>query len=691
MLNETCPTHPIRAAVFLAVLLASQPASSQLPTFTADAKPASEATLAANANVGTPAMWADRTDFADADRGLLYRPPTLEIPGPQGSAWSLTQYQTFIFPDSTQPGPDTINPSLYRNAQLNMKYGLYKVTNPDNHNSTGFDIYQVRGYDLSNITFVKGNTGWIVFDPLISKETAAAALALINSQLGPRLVKAVVYSHSHVDHYGGVRGLASDAALKSMPIIAPEGFTEHAISENVIAGNAMSRRSIYMYGSLLPRNPKGGVNGGLGQTNSTGTGTLAIPNDLVTSANLNRTVDGVTMVFQLTPGTEAPAEMNTYFPQMGALWMAENTTNTMHNVLTLRGAQVRDPLKWAGFLNETIRLFAKGAVVKFQSHHWPIWTSSGNPNRIVDYLKKQRDLYKYIHDQSVNLMNKGYTGEEISEMIQLPPSLDEFWPDRGYYGTLRHNSRAVYQRYMGWYSGHPSDLNNLPPVQAGQRYVQYMGGEAKVLEMAYATFANAKNDKDAYRWVAEVLKHVVFANPGNRQARLLMADALEQMGYQAESGPWRNEYLVGAAELRNPPSGEGGMATAGVDTIRAMPPEMTFDYWAVRINAALAKNRILKLNVEISDIEAENGTTYTGSYGLIVENSVLNHGGPLTEAGVTKASMTKTTFDRLNTGELSLDSALSQNLITVVGSPQDLKDLMALLETFPFWFNIIEP
>ena len=402
-------------------------------------KPATAATIAANQAVQQSLPFNNKEDFANAQKGFIGTPDVLTIKGAKGNmVWDLEAYKTFIGLD--KPAPDTVNPSLWRNAQLNMLNGLFEVTD---------GIYQVRGYDLSNITFVKTNTGWIVFDPLISPETAKAAYALVTEHLGKRPILAVIYSHSHIDHYGGVRGIVDEADVKSgkVQIIAPEGFTEHAVSENVIAGNAMGRRAVYMYGAVLPRNARGGVNGGLGQTTSSGSSTLILPTLDITKTGQEVDIDGVKMIFQMTPGSEAPAEMNTWFPQKKALWMAENTTNTMHNVLTLRGALVRDPLKWADYIDETIDLWGGEAQVKFQSHHWPEWGNAG----IIDYLGKQRDIYKYTHDQSVRLMNMGYTGEEISETIKLPASLENEWSVRGYYGTLRHNSRAVYQRYMGWY------------------------------------------------------------------------------------------------------------------------------------------------------------------------------------------------------------------------------------------------
>lgn len=638
---------------------------SAAPATPIGGKPATAATKAANAAVLRELPFNDKSTFEDAQRGLIARPDTLTIKDAKGKVvWDLEAYKKFIGPDKN--APDTVNPSLYRNAQLNMQYGLFKVTDR---------IYQVRGFDLSNISFVQGNTGWIVLDPLVSAETAKAALDLANDKLGKRPVVAVIYSHSHVDHYGGVRGVVDEADVKSgkVHIYAPEGFTEHAISENVIAGNAMSRRAIYMYGALLPRDPRGGVNAGLGPTVSSGTTTLIIPTDIIDKTGTERTVDGIKMVFQMTPDTEAPAEMNTYFPQFKAMWMAENTTNTMHNILTLRGAQVRDALKWASYIDETIGLYGPGTEVKFQAHHWPMW---GNA-KIIDYWKKQRDLYKYTHDQTVNLMNKGYTGEEISELIKLPPELAKFWPNRGYYGTLRHNSRAIYQRYMGWYDGNPANLNNLPPVEAAKKYVEYMGGEAAIIQRAKADF-----DKGNYRWTAEVLKQVVFANPNNKAGKDLLADSFEQLGYQAESGPWRSVYLQGAYELRNGVPAAGGINTASPDTIRAMPPEMLFEYLAVRLNGPKAAGKKIGLNVDFTDLHKQ--------YGVTVENAVLNYGRPLARADAT-LMMTKTTLDSIQLKEMTLDQAISSGALKIQGNRAAFSEFMSLLDTFPFWFNIVTP
>lgn len=630
-------------------------------------KGATEATKAANQKLLDTLPFNDKTDFEDAKRGLIAKPDTLTIKDANGNVvWDLEEYKKYIADD--KPAPDTVNPSLWRMTQLNMQYGLFEVVKDR--------IYQVRGYDLSNITFIKGDTGWIVIDPVVSAETAKAGLDLANEKLGPRPVVGVVHSHSHIDHYGGVRGVVNQADVDSgkVKIIAPVNFVEDVISENVIAGNAMSRRAVYMFGALLPRNAQGGVGAGLGQTNSTGTAGMIIPTDIIDHTGQKLTIDGVEMEFQYTPGTEAPTEMNTFFPQFKAMWMAENTTNTMHNLLTLRGAQVRDGLVWAKFIDETIRRYGANTEVKFQSHHWPKW---GNAN-IIDYWKRQRDLYKYIHDQSVRMMNNGLVGSEIAEEITLPPELNNFWPDRGYYGTLKHNSRAVYQRYMGWYDGNPSDLDDLPPADAAKKYVEYMGGEGSILD-------KAKKDFDAgnYRWTAMVLKQVVFANPDNTDAKNLLADSYEQLGYQAESGPWRSIYLQGAYELRNGVPDTGGLESASPDTVKAMPPEMLFDYLAVRLNGQKATGKNLTMNVNFKDINKQ--------YGLTVENAVLNYApAPVPNANVT-VTLDKATLDDIQLGNLKLEDAISQNKVTIDGNRASFDEFMGLLDTFPFWFNIVTP
>ncbi|MFO4723513.1 alkyl sulfatase dimerization domain-containing protein [Vibrio cholerae] len=629
-------------------------------------KPATQATIEANQAVYKALDFKDQTDFKNAQRGLIAKQDVVTIKNANGNVvWDLEAYKKFITLDAK--APDSVNPSLWRNAQLNVINGLFEVTD---------GIYQVRAYDLSNITFVKGDTGWIVFDPLISQETAKAALDFVNAQLGERPVTAVVYSHSHIDHFGGVRGIVNEEDVKAgkVKIIASHGFTEHAVSENVIAGNAMGRRAIYMYGALLPRDERGGVNGGLGQTTSTGLPTLIVPTYIVEKTGEELTVDGVRMVFQYTPGTEAPTEFNTWFPDKKALWMAENSTNTMHNILTLRGAQVRDALKWSSYLNETIEMWGDDVQVKFQSHHWPLW----GQKEIVKYFKQQRDMYKYTHDQTVRLMNQGYIGSEISEIIQFPKELEKNWSTRGYYGTLRHNSRAVYQRYMGWYSGNPSDLNNLPPTNAAIKYVEYMGGESAVIDKAQADF-----DKGNYRWVAEALKHVVFANPQSKRGKALLADTYEQLGYQAESGPWRSVYLQGAYELRNGTPQSGGTNTASPDIIKNMPPEMLFDYLSVRILPEKAAGKTFAININFTDLDEQ--------YTLYLENSVLNHTRKQAKKADVTLTLTKATLDDVQLGNVTLEKAISDGDIELKGNPQVFKDFVEMLDKFNFWFNIVTP
>lgn len=632
----------------------------------AESKPATQATIDANNSVKQSLPFSDKKDFENAQKGLIAKQDVVTIKNEQGDVvWDLEQYKKYI--DLNNPAPDSVNPSLWRNAQLNMINGLFEVTD---------GIYQVRGYDLSNITFIKGKTGWIVFDPLISQETAKAALDFVNEKLGKRPVVAVVYSHSHIDHFGGVRGIVDEKDVKAgkVKIIASHGFTEHAVSENVIAGNAMGRRAIFMYGALLPRNEFGGVNGGLGQTTSTGLATLIEPTDIIEKTGDEMTVDGVKMVFQYTPGTEAPTEMNTWFPDKKALWMAENSTNTMHNILTLRGAQVRDALKWSGYLQDTIEMWGGDVKVKFQSHHWPIW---GNAD-IVEYFKKQRDIYKYTHDQTVRLMNQGYTGEEISEIITLPKSLENNWNTRGYYGTLRHNSRAVYQRYMGWYDGNPSDLNNLPPTDAAVKYVEYMGGEKAAIGKAQTDF-----DKGNYRWVAEVLKHVVFANPQSQQGKALLADAYEQLGYQSESGPWRSVYLQGAYELRNGAPSAGGVQTASPDIIKNMPPEMLFDYLAVRILPEKAEGKNFAINLNFTDLNEK--------YTLYLEDSVLIHTKKQSDKPNVTLTLKKSVLDDVQLGNITLEKAIANGDIQLNGDKEVFKDFVGMLDNFNFWFNIVTP
>ncbi len=625
---------------------------------------ASEQTKSANAAVLGQLPFANREDFELASRGLIAKLPSTVIRAADGRVvWDMDQYG-FLDGDA----PATVNPSLWRQAQLNTTHGLFQVTDR---------IYQVRGYDLSNMSLIQGDSGWIVIDPLISAETAKAALDLVQQNLGERPVVAVIYTHSHADHFGGVRGVVSKEEVEAgkVRIVAPVGFLEDAVSENVLAGNVMTRRASYMYGNLLPKAPDAQVDGGLGKTTSSGSVTLLAPTDIISETGQKMTIDGVEIVFQNTPGAEAPAEMMFYFPQMKALLVAEEASANLHNLYTLRGAQVRDASAWAGYLHQAIQLFGDDLELVFGSHHWPRWGREA----AIDYLKKQRDLYKYIHDQTLRLANHGLTMLEIAEQIQLPQSLATEWFDRDYYGTVNHNVKAVYQKYLGWFDGNPAHLHPLPPVEASQRYVRFMGGADAVLAKARESYAQGD-----YRWVAEVVNHVVFAEPENEAARRLQADALEQLGYQAESAPWRNFYLSAAQELRDGVKKEAAPRTASPDMVSAMTLDMFFDFLAVRLNGPAAEGKKLTLNFVLPD---------TGQkYVLFLENAALNHTASQQAADADATiTLTRATLDQVALGQAKLEDKATAGEVTIEGNPKALGELMALLDTFPFWFDIVTP
>lgn len=525
-------------------------------------KPAQPAIGRANDGILRRFPFDDTQDMDDAGRGFLGTAPTSEIGTGDGrTVWDLDAYG-FLAQDC----PPTANPSLWRQGRLVADHGLFEVVE---------GIYQIRGFDLSNMTVVEGEHGVLVIDPLISAETAAAALALYRAHRGERPVTAVLYTHSHVDHFGGVKGVVTDEQVAAgLPVIAPEGFLEHAVSENVYAGTAMARRAAYMYGAALPKGPRGQIGAGLGQTTSTGSVGLIPPTLDITRTGQTETVDGIRMVFQLTPGTEAPSELNIHFPGHAALCLAENATHNLHNLLTLRGAEVRDPRVWAMYLTEAITLFGDATDVAFASHHWPMW----GRERTIEFLSVQRDLYAYLHDQTLRMLNRGMTPLEIAEEIEMPPALERAWHTHGYYGSVSHNTKAVYQRYMGWFDGNPAHLWEHPPVEAAQRYVDFMGGAREVLRRARESF-----DEGDYRWVAQVVNHVVFADPDNAEARGLQADALEQLGYGSENGTWRNFYLTGALELREGPVGSPTV-TASPDFLSALTLGQLFDALSIRVD-----------------------------------------------------------------------------------------------------------
>lgn len=543
-------------------------------------KPVSPTVASQNQALLNSLPFADTQDFEDARRGLVGRREPNAITDADGTVvWDNDTYD-FLRGDA----PDTVNPSLWRQSTLNAIQGLFEVVP---------GIYQVRGFDLANVTFIEGNMGVLVLDPLVTQETAAAALALYREHRGHRPVTGVLYTHPHVDHFGGVRGVTTqeDVDAGRVPVIAPAQFTEHAVSENVYAGTAMSRRSAYMFGAALARSAHGAIGTGLAQTVSTGSITLIAPTLDITETGQTETVDGVRMVFQMAPGTEAPAEFLVYFPDHKALCSAEDATHTLHNLLTLRGALVRDPHAWSHYLTETIDLFGDEAEAVFASHHWPIW---GN-ERVVKFLSQQRDLYAYLHDQCLRLINKGWTGIEIAEELKLPPTLEHAWHARGYYGSVSHNLKAIYQRYMGWYDGNPAHLWQHPPVEQGKRYVELGGGADAVVTKARTAF-----DRGDFRWMAELLSHVVFAQPDHAPARELLADTFEQLGYGAENGVWRNIYLSGATELRE---GKFGTPTVSgsVDVLSALTPDMLFDALAIQVDGPRAWEEKLTIDVVVTD------------------------------------------------------------------------------------------
>ncbi|MQV60705.1 alkyl/aryl-sulfatase, partial [Sinorhizobium meliloti] len=545
-------------------------AAGTIPAYAQDAatqKDATEATRAANDALLTQLPFDDTSDFDDAKRGLIAPLPTEMIQGQGGNAiWNPQQYG-FITEGAETPA--TVNPSLWRQSQLINISGLFEVTE---------GLYQVRNFDLSNMTIIEGTEGITIVDPLVSSETAKAALDLYRKHRGDKPVKAVIYTHSHVDHYGGVRGIVDEADVTSgaVKIYAPEGFLEAAVAENVMAGTAMSRRASYMYGNLLKADPKGQVGAGLGTTTSAGTVTLIPPTNIVTETGQKETIDGLTYEFLMAPGSEAPSEMLWYIEEKKAIQTSEDATHTLHNTYSLRGAKIREPLPWSKYLNQALTMWGDEAEIIFAQHHWPTW---GNDN-VKELLSKQRDLYRYINDQTLHMVNQGMTMREIAEAFKLPDSLAKFWANRGYYGSVYHDVAATYVLYLGWFDGNPSTLHELPPAEASKKYVEFMGGADAVLEKARKSY-----EQGEYRWVAQVANHVVFADPNNQDAKNLTADALEQLGYQAESGPWRNFYLTGAKELRDGVTELPTPNTASPDTVRAMSLDLFFDYLGVRLNS----------------------------------------------------------------------------------------------------------
>ncbi len=624
------------------------------------------ATAAANRQVAEQLPLADAQDFEDARRGLLARDPNVVVPSEADpGAPPIWDTAAYAFQDGAAPA--SVNPSLWRQAQLNNHHGLYQVTE---------GVYQVRGYDLSNMSLIEGESGWIVVDPLTAKETARAAFELVSRELGERPVVAVIFTHSHIDHFGGIQGVlaAQQADGSGLRVIAPAGFLEEATSENVLAGVAMSRRAAFMYGRHLARSERGHVDSGLGKSPAIGTIGLLAPTDVIDRTPTELVIDGVRFVFQYAPESEAPAELTFYLPDRRAFCGAEIVSHTMHNLYTLRGAKVRDALRWSGYIDEAIERFGD-AEVMFASHHWPMW---GNA-RIVDYLEKQRDTYKYLHDQTLRLANSGYTPREIAEALELPDSLRPSFANRGYYGTVRHNAKAVYQWYFGWYDGNPANLDPLPPAEAATRYVDFMGGRDEVLRKARESF-----EAGEYRWAATVLDHLVFAEPEHAEARELLARAYDQLGYQAESGPWRDVYLSAAYELRHGrPEGDFSLAGA-LELLRRTPMQRFLESLATRLDGRAAEGRRMTLNFVFTDIDE--------SYVLTLDNSVLHprRADPDPGADVT-IRITKDLLLRLFVGQAGVRELVFSDELDVDGSRLDLLAFLSLLELPDSNFAVVTP
>jgi alkyl sulfatase BDS1-like metallo-beta-lactamase superfamily hydrolase len=622
-----------------------------------------EHTAKANAAVKNMLPLEDSQDFEDARRGLIASDPELQVKRANGSlAWDMTAYD---FIDGEAPA--SVNPSLWRQAKLNNIHGLFEVIK---------GLYQVRGYDLSNLTIIEGKTGWIVVDPMIAMETTAAAFNFAKKHLDTKPVVAIIHTHSHIDHFGGVMSIVTpeEASERNVKIVAPQGFMEEAVSETITAGIAMGRRAQYMYGRGLALSERGHVDTGLGKGPAAGSIGILSPTDIIDHTPQEMDIDGIRFVFQNAPESEAPAELTFYLPDIKAYCGAEIVSRTQHNVYTLRGTKARDALKWSNYIDEAINLFGD-AEVYFGTHHWPVWDNA----RVIEFLKKQRDIYKHIHDQTLRLANEGYTPREIAEKMTFPESLRTTFSVRGYYGTLQHNAKAVYTYYFGWYDGNPASLNPLPPVEAGTRYVKYMGGADAILARAHESF-----DEGDYRWVAEVLNHLVFAEPDNENAKALLARTYDQLGYQSEAGPWRDVYLSAAYELRHgTPEGRANLGNAFA-MLKQIPIPRFFDAMSVRLNGPEADGKNIAVNITFTDRQ-EN-------YVLKLENAVLHHtqADPDPEANAT-LKLTHDLYLRIFTGQVNMTDAVASGDLELEGDRNDLIQFFSLFARPQGFFNIVTP
>jgi alkyl sulfatase BDS1-like metallo-beta-lactamase superfamily hydrolase len=650
-----------RAVWPLALCLAAALSPAQAQIAPKDAEPA---TRAAQELIARSLPFADRTDFEDASYGFVATLPDAQVSGSgPRPVWSMKPY-AFLTGDA----PATVNPSLWRQAQLNAIHGLFKVTDR---------LYQVRGFDISNMTIVEGDQSLIVIDPLLTAETARAALDLYYQHRPSKPVGTVIYSHGHADHFGGVKGVISEAdvATGKVQVLAPAGFMESAVAENILAGNAMSRRAQYQFGSLIPPGPRGHVDTGLGKALALGSITLIAPTATIDRTMDRRVIDGIEIVFQLVPGSEAPSEMLMHLPQLRVLNMAEDVTHNMHNLYTIRGAEVRDGGLWSRYINEALEAFGANTDIVIAQHHWPVRGQA----RVADLLKKHRDMYKFINDQSLRLLNQGYTAAEIAETLRMPASLEKEWSARGYYGTLSHNAKAVYQKYLGWYDANPANLNPLPPAEAAKKAVEYMGGADALIARARGDFTQGQ-----YRWVASVMNQLVLADPANRAARELGADALEQLGYQAEAGTWRNAYLYGAQELRNGVLKIAVGNTLNADTLKAVSNEMFFDFLGVRLNAQKAEGKVLVVNWNFTEPRQQ--------FVLNLENSALTYVvGKQSDKADATLTLARGALDAVTLRQTTFPEAVQSGSIKVEGNAAKLVELLGMLDTFNPMFEVVEP
>jgi len=628
-------------------------------------KEASVSVVARHAATLKALPFSDTNDFDDASRGFIGTLENARITSVQGRVvWSLEAYGFLADAEA----PATVDPSLWRQSRLNMNHGLFEVVP---------GVYQVRGLDIANMTLIEGERGVIVVDTLTSIEGARAAMELYFKHRGRRPVAAVIFTHTHTDHWGGARGVLEEDTLASgrVPIIAPNLFMEHAVSENIIAGPAMLRRAQYQFGPFLAKGPRGQVDCGLGKSMAAGSIALLRPSDLIMATGDKRTIDGLEFEFQMAPNSEAPAEMHFFIPHYQLLNLAENCTHNFHNLLPFRGADVRDALAWSKYLNEALQMWGGKAQAMCGQHHWPVW----GVERIDIMIRQQRDLYKFAHDQTIRLMNHGLTATEIAETIRLPASLDGAWHARGYYGHIRHNVKAIYQKYLGWYDANPANLDPLPPVEAGKKYVEYMGGADAILERAVKDFASGE-----FRFVAQAVSHLVFADPDHQAARALLADTFEQLGYAAESATWRNAYLFGAQELRQGMPKAPPRPAMPRETLAALRTEQLWDVLGIRLNGPKAEGKYIVLNWTFTDTSE--------SFVLTLENCALTYvAGAQAATADASFALARGTLDEVIAKLTTFPEAVASGKINVSGNPMRLAELMALMDEFPRMFEIVEP